>query len=39
LQVEGDRLSLLGEKTAKVFRKGQAAFEVSAADSLQFLVM
>ena len=39
LQVEDDRIALLGGKKAKIFRKGQAPFEVSATDSLQFLLM
>jgi len=39
LQVEDEHLTLLGGKKAKIFRKGQAPFEVSAEDSLQFLMM
>jgi dipeptidase E len=38
LKIEGDRVTLLGEKSAVVFRKGQEPAEYSPPDSLQFLL-
>ena len=38
LRVEGDEIKLLGGKPARVFAKGAEPFEVSASDSLRFLL-
>lgn len=38
LRIEGERIKLLGEKTARVFRSGEEAKEYKPADSLEFLL-
>jgi dipeptidase E len=38
LRIEGDRVSLLGDKSAVVFRKGEEPEEFGSSDSLQFLL-
>ena len=38
LRVEGGEIRLLGDKPARVFAKGAEPFEVSASDSLRFLL-
>ena len=38
LRVEGETIELLGDKPARVFRKGQEVIEPGPGDSLQFLV-
>lgn len=38
LKVTGDKLELLGGKTAKIFKQGQDPVEYSGRDSLQFLL-
>ncbi len=38
LRVEGDSLSLIGERPMRIFRRGETPYEVTAADDLQFLM-
>ena len=38
LRVEGDSINLIGEKSLRVFRKGEAPRELTARDSLSFLL-
>jgi dipeptidase E len=38
LRIEGERITLLGENRARVFRRGEDAKEYGPADSLQFLL-
>lgn len=38
LRIEGERIKLLGEKTARVFKSGEEAKEYKPADSLEFLL-
>jgi dipeptidase E len=38
LRVEGPRLSLLGEKTARIFLRGRSPWEVGPRDDLSFLM-
>jgi dipeptidase E len=38
LRCEGDRLSLIGRRTARIFRKGNLPLELSEADPLDFLL-
>ena len=38
LRVDGDTIELLGDKAARVFRKGREVVELAPGDSLQFLV-
>lgn len=38
LRIEGERIKLLGEKEARIFRSGEDAKEYSPADSLEFLL-
>jgi len=38
LRVEGEKIELLGDKPARVFRKGQEVIEPAPGDSLQFLL-
>lgn len=38
LRIEGRRIKLLGEKTARIFRGGEGAKEYGHADSLEFLL-
>jgi dipeptidase E len=38
LRIEGEAISLLGDKAARVFIKGQEARDYSAGESLQFLL-
>ncbi len=38
LRIEGERIELLGEKTARVFKGGEEAKEYKPADSLEFLL-
>jgi dipeptidase E len=38
LRIEGDRITLLGEKSAIIFRRGQGPAEYGPQDSLQFLL-
>lgn len=38
LRIEGDKIKLLGEKTARIFVSGENAREITPADSLEFLL-
>jgi dipeptidase E len=38
LRIEGERIKLLGEKTARIFKSGEEAKEYKPADSLEFLL-
>jgi dipeptidase E len=38
LRIEGRRMKLLGEKTARIFKSGEDAGEIKPADSLEFLL-
>jgi len=38
LRCEGDRLSLIGKRTARIFRKGELPIELSEVDPLDFLL-
>lgn len=38
LRIEGQTIRLLGEKTARIFQSGEAAWEIKPADSLAFLL-
>ncbi|MEW5978862.1 MAG: dipeptidase PepE [Acidobacteriota bacterium] len=38
LQIEGDTIQFVGERTARIFRNGRPARELSAVDSFRFLL-
>jgi dipeptidase E len=38
LRIEGQKVKLLGEKTARIFRSGEDAREIRPSDSLEFLL-
>lgn len=38
LRIEGQRIKLLGEKTARIFKSGEDAREIEPVDSLEFLL-
>jgi dipeptidase E len=38
LRIEGPTIKLLGEKTARIFKSGEAAREIKPVDSLEFLL-
>lgn len=38
LRREGDKLSLIGTRTARIFKKGQAPVELTSSDNLDFLL-
>lgn len=38
LRIEGQKVNLLGEKTARIFRSGEDAREIKPVDSLEFLL-
>lgn len=38
LRIEGERIALLGEKSARIFLKGHAPREVRPDESMQFLL-
>lgn len=38
LRIEGERIKLLGEKTARIFKSGEEAKEYAPTDSLEFLL-
>ena len=38
LRIEGERIEVLGDKAARVFRKGQEVVECPPGDSMQFLL-
>ena len=38
LRVENGRIELIGERPMRIFRKGQAPYEVRTGDDLNFLL-